>query len=79
MREVVAIYVDCRGCEDKGVQTYENQGQGFFLEKQVRNVWYGLCQEVQNWRKEKARKGEITKVEYVKYRKRDMIMRKVPE
>jgi len=46
IREVVVIYVDYREYKDKGMQTYENQGQGFFLEKQVRNVWYGLCQEV---------------------------------
>jgi len=48
MREVVAIYVDCGGCEDKGVQTYENQGQGFLLEKQVRNMWCSSCQEAWN-------------------------------
>jgi len=46
IREVVVIYVDYREYKGKGMQTYENQGQGFFLEKQVRNVWYGLCQEV---------------------------------
>jgi len=37
-REMVVTYIDCRGCEGKGVQTNENQGQGFLLERQVRNV-----------------------------------------
>ena len=31
--EVVAIYINCRGCEGKGVQTYENQRQRFLLER----------------------------------------------
>jgi len=44
-REIVAIYVDCRGCKGKGVQTHKNQGQEFLLERQVRNVWCSLCQE----------------------------------
>jgi len=38
IREMVAIYVDCRGYEGKGVQTYENQEQRFLLERQVRNI-----------------------------------------
>ena len=42
-REMVAIYVDCGGCEGKGVQTYKNQEQGFLLERQVKNMQCGLC------------------------------------
>ena len=38
IEEVVATYIDCRGCEGKGVQTHGNQGQGFLLERQVRNI-----------------------------------------
>jgi len=38
MEEEVAMYVDCRGYEDKRVQTYENQGQRFLLGRQVRNI-----------------------------------------
>ena len=73
------MYVDCRGCEGKRVQTHKNQGQGFLLEKQSRNVWYDLCQEVWNWREREAKRGEITRVEYIKYGRRDIIMRKVSE
>ena len=42
-REMVATYVDCGGCEGKGVQIYKNQEQGFLLERQVRNMQCGLC------------------------------------
>ena len=42
-REMVATYVDCGGCEGKGVQIYKNQEQGFLLERQVRNIQCGLC------------------------------------
>jgi len=31
--ETVATYIECGGCEGKGVQTYENWGQGFLLER----------------------------------------------
>ena len=79
IREVVAIYIDCGGCEGKRIQTYENQGQGFLLKKQVKNIWYSLYQEAQNWREGETKKREITRVKYIKYRKRDIIMRKVPE
>jgi len=71
--------VDCGGYKDKGVQTYKNQEQEFLLEKQVRNIWYSLCQEAWNWREREARKGEITRVECVKCGKRNVIMRKVSE
>ena len=46
IEEVVATYVDCRGYKGRGVQTYENQGQGFLLERQVKNIQYNLYQEV---------------------------------
>ena len=71
--------MDCGGYKDKGVQTYKNQEQEFLLEKQVRNIWYSLCQEAWNWREREARKGEITRVECVKCGKRNVIMRKVSE
>ena len=41
----MATYVDCRGYKGKGVQTYKNQGQGFLLERQVKNMWCGSCQK----------------------------------
>ena len=41
-KEVVVMYMDCRGYKGKGVQTYKNQGQGFLLERQVRNMQCGL-------------------------------------
>jgi len=37
-KEVVVMYMDCRGYKGKGVQIYKNQGQGFLLERQVRNM-----------------------------------------
>jgi len=36
--ETVVIYVECRGYEDKRVQTHKNWGQGFLLERQVKNI-----------------------------------------
>ena len=78
-REIVATYVDCRGCEGKGVQTHKNQEQEFLLERQVRNMWCGLCQEAWNWREGKAKREEITRVECIKYERRDAIVRKVSE
>ena len=78
-REMVVIYVDCRGCEGKGVQTYKNQGQEFLLERQVRNVQCGLCQKAQNWREKEAKREEMTKVECVKCGRRNAIVRKVLE
>jgi len=38
MREMVAMYMDCREYKGKGVQTHKNWGQGFLLERQVRNM-----------------------------------------
>jgi len=34
---------------------------------------------VWNWREREAKRGEITRVEYIKYGRRDIIMRKVSE
>ena len=31
--EVIVAYVDCGEYNSKGIQTYENQGQGFLLER----------------------------------------------
>ena len=42
-------------------------------------MWYELCQEAWNWREEEARREEMTRVECVKYGRRDVIMRKVSE
>ena len=47
-QEMAATYVDCGGYKGKGVQIYKNQEQGFFLERQVRNIWYSSCQEYKN-------------------------------
>ena len=46
--EVVAMYVNCRGCKDKEVQTHKNQKQEFLLKRQVKNIWYNLCQKAWN-------------------------------
>ena len=42
-------------------------------------MWCSSCQEVWNWREGEVRKRKITRVEYVKYGRRDAIMRKVSE
>ena len=55
--EVIATYVDCGGCESRGVQFYENQRQSFFLERQVKNIWYNLCQKIWDQRNREARRG----------------------
>jgi len=44
-KKIVVIYVDCGGCKSKRVQTHKNQRQEFLLKRQVRNIWYSLCQE----------------------------------
>jgi len=79
IREMVAMYMDCRGCEGKGVQTYENQGQEFLLERQVRNIWCGLCQKAWNWREGEEKRREMMRVEFVDCGRRDSIVRKVLE
>ena len=78
-KKMVAMYMNYGGYKGKEVQTCKNQGQGFLLKKQSRNMQCDLCQEVQNWRKGEAKRGKITRVECVKYRKRDAIMQKVLE
>ena len=69
--KVVATYIDCGGYKGRGVQSYKNQGQGFLLEKQVRNIWCNLCQE--------ARRGEMTRVQCIECRRRDAIEGRVSE
>jgi len=77
--EVVVTYVDCRGYESKGVQTYKNQGQSFLLKRQVRNMWCNLCQEAWNWREREAKRGEMTRVQCMECGRRDVIGRRVSE
>jgi len=78
-REIVAMYMDCGGCKSKGVQTHKNQRQGFFSERQVKNVWCSLYQEAWSWREEEAKKGEIMRVECIKYGRRNVIVKKESE
>ena len=78
-REMVAMYVDYRGYKGKRIQTHKNQRQGFFLERQVRNIWYSLYQEAQNWREREAKRKRMIRVECVKCGRRDTIVRKVSE
>jgi len=42
-------------------------------------MWCGLYQEAWNWRERKAKREEMTRVEYVKCKRRDAIVRKVSE
>ena len=78
-REIVVAYVDCRGYEGKGVQIHKNQGQGFLLKKQVRNIQCSLYQEAQNQREGEAKREKIMRVECIKCRKRDTIVKKISE
>jgi len=61
-REVVT-FVECRGCDYKGMKTQENQGQGFLSKEQLCNMWCGGCKEAWNWRKREAESG---RAEWVK-------------
>ena len=79
IEEVVATYVDCEGCEGKGVQTHENQEQGFLPKRQVKNMWCDPCQEVWNWRDGEARRGKMTRVQYTECGKRDAMRERVSE
>jgi len=42
-------------------------------------VWCDLCQEAWNWREGEAKRGEMTRVECIKCKRRDAIVRKVSE
>lgn len=43
--EVAVTYMDCAGCEQKGLQWEENRGQGFVWGKKSRNMRCERCQE----------------------------------
>jgi len=45
----------------------------------LRNIWYNSYQKAWNWRKGKAKKGKITRVECIKCERRDAIIKKVLE
>jgi len=77
--ETVATYVDCGVCKGKEVQTHKNQEQEFLLKRQVKNMWCSSCQEAWNWREEKARKREMTRVQYIECGRKDAIVKKVLE
>jgi len=79
IEETVATYIEYGKCEDKRVQTYKNQRQEFFLEKQVKNMWCNLFQEVWNWREKEARREEMTRVQYTKYKRKDTMGKRVQE
>jgi len=38
-KEVIVMFVECRGCEYKDTRTEKNQEQGFISGKQLRNLW----------------------------------------
>jgi len=62
-REVVT-FVECRGCDYKGMKTEENQGQGFLSKGQLCNMWCRSCKEAWNWREEEAKGGRVERVKY---------------
>jgi len=60
-REVMT-FVECRGCDYKGIKTEENQGQGFLSKGQLSNMWCGNCKEAWDWREEEAEGGRAERV-----------------
>jgi len=46
-REVIT-FVECRGCDYKGMKTEENRGQGFLGKVQLCNMWCENCKEAWN-------------------------------
>jgi len=60
-REVVT-FVECRGCNYKGMKMEENRGQGFLGKGQLCNMWYGSCKEAWNWREEETKGGRAERV-----------------
>jgi len=61
-RKEVVTFVECRGCNYKGIKTQENREQGFLGKAQLSNMWYGSCKEAWNWRKEEAKSGRAERV-----------------
>jgi len=53
----VVIFVECRGCDYKGMKTQENQGQGFLSKKQLLHIWCEGCREAKEWREKEAQSG----------------------
>jgi len=60
-REVMT-FVECRGCNYKGMKMEENQGQGFLSKGQLCNMWCENCKEAWNWREEEAKGGRAERV-----------------
>jgi len=45
----------------------------------VRNIWCNLYQKAWNWKEKEAKRGEITRVQCIKYRRKDTIEERVLE
>jgi len=45
--EIVVIYMDCRGCKDKGVQIHENQEQKFLLETAKKHTVQSMPESIE--------------------------------
>jgi len=41
----VVTFVECRGCNYKGMKTQENREQGFLEKEQLCNIWCGSCKK----------------------------------
>jgi len=72
-REVVT-FVECRGCDYKGMKTEENQGQGFLSKAQLSNMWCSNCKEAWNWREEEAKSGRAERVKCSACRGKDAVV-----
>jgi len=60
----VVTFVECRGCDYKGMNMQENRKQGFLSKEQLCNMWCGSCKEVWNWREGEAESRRAKRVRH---------------
>ena len=59
MRREVVTFVECRGCNYKGIKTQENKRQSFLGKAQLSSR---SCKEAWNWREEEAKGSRAERV-----------------
>jgi len=72
-REVMT-FVECRGCDYKGMKMEKNQGQGFLSKGQLCNMWCGSCKEAWNWREEETKGSRAERVKCGIYGGKDVVV-----
>ena len=63
----------------KGRDSVYGQATKGAAREEAENVWYNLCQKVQDQRDGEARRGEMTRVQYIECGRRDAIKGRVSE